>query len=906
MALVRRLLLLSVAVSLLAFSGCSDGEITILPPAPRDWSASDYTLSVTASATAVQAGDPVTFRASLTAPTGDDISDSVEFATEMTPSLGVLDDGAGQYRFTNADTYTYFASVDLLGATLVGAVSVVVSAGPAASVDLQLSVPVTEAGNPVGLTSKVYDLWGNRLEVSDGDVVYSVSPNASLTSDQVVATTAGSYTVTSTLADGTASDSEGLSVLPAEPASLAISLSSYDVEKGQGIVVDTQVLDNFGNDVDYPVELSTDPTTGTETWADFVRFHEEGVFTVLADITEYGLHAEDGPVLVDSTGPSIRITYPPRGAELESSAGEVVTVTGTVVDAISGVSSVSVNGATVALQAGGAFSHDLHAGFGLNTLEVVAVDGDSNSADLFSTYLWGDYTPQGQPHEDAVLARLNEGAIDAMETLLAGQISNGSIQSAISGQSLGNINGTPVVLSSVSIGNPVLDLDTFSGTPDGFLRVFAGFSPVSLAASVTRVSVPGFGFLNLYADATFSVSMSTFEAISDVELSVDSNNIIVADIISGSTLVNIDGTSINNDYFDTYVDWGCGSCNPDFSGWPWDWDLDLVDCACVAGEDAANAVLGLLSDVLSFLVNILFDLVDILIDLLEPLLEGVVAGLLESELAPIIEDALAGIEIVTDIDLMGVTISLDALPQEIDIDDYGMLIALESAVTAPLGPAAPNTLGALYDTESVWPTYSYTEDLHLSIGDGFLNQLLHSAWQGGVLNMTMDAAELGLDISQIDSILPLTQLELSMQPLLPPVVGPGPTGQMELSIGDLLINVTGDPGGVSGLMMQLAVTVIADAQFTVDSENDIIFDFTDPVLYMDFVHSDPWVVNGEVVENVMESVIDILIPNLIDTLGGLGGFQMPELGGFAINSSAFVREAPPAAYLTMSGDIVIQ
>jgi len=906
MALVRRLLPLPVLVSLLAFSGCVDGDITILPPAPRDWSASDYTLSVTASEAAVQAGALVTFRATLTAPTGDDISDSVQFSTEMSPSLGVLDDGAGQYRFTNADTYTFFASVDLLGATLVGAASVVVSAGPAASVDLELSVPVVNAGAPVGLTSELFDLWGNRLEASDGDVVYSVSPSATLSGELLVATVSGSYTVTSTLADGTASDSEFLSVLPGEPASLDISLSSYDVEKGQGIVVDTQVLDNFGNDVDYPVELSTDPSFGTDTWADFVRFHEEGVFTVLADVTEYGLHAEDGPVLVDSSGPSIRVTYPPRGAELESSAGSVVTVTGTVIDSLTGVTSVTVNGVSVTLQAGGAFSHDIDADYGLNTLEVVALDGDGNTSDLFQTFLWGDYTAQGQPHEDAVLARLNEGAIDAIESLLVGMISSGSIVSAIAGQSLGNINGTPVVLSSVNIGNPNLELDTFSGNPDGYLEVYAGFAPVSMSASATRVTVPGFGWAGLYADATFSVSMSTFESLSNVQLWVDSTNTIRADIISGSTLVNIDGTNISNDYFDTYVDWGCGSCNPDFSGWPWEWDLDLVDCACVAGEDAANAALGFLSDVLSFLINALLDLVSLLVDLLEPLLEGVVAGLLESELGPIIEDALADLEIVTDIPLMGVVISLDALPQDIDIDDDGMLIALESVVTSPLGPAAPATLGALYNIQSMWPTYSYTEDLHLSLEDGLVNQLLHSAWQGGVLNMTMDAAELGLDVSQLDSILPLTQLELSMQPLLPPVVGPDSAGDMELAIGDLLINVTGDPGGVSGLMMQLAVTVIAEADFSVDSSNQIVFAFTNPDLYMDFVHSDPWVVNGEVVENVMESVIDILIPNLIDTLGGLGGFQMPELGGFSINNSTFVREAPPADYLTISGDVVIQ
>ncbi len=896
MSVVHRLLLLCVLAVFVVGPGCSEGEVTAIPQPPRDWSASDYILAVTASADAVAAGVPVTFTATLTAPSGDDISDAVDFSWEMSPSLGVLNDGNGVYRFTSADSYTLFVSVEVMGAVLVDAASVSVSPGPAASVDLQLSVPVVDAGTPVGLLSKIYDAWGNRLEVQDGDVVYSIAPSATLSGDQLTATVAGSYTVTSTLADGSAFDSEPLSVLPAEPVSLAISLSSYDVERGQGVVVDTVVLDAYGNDVDYPVAVSTDPATGTESWADFVRFHDEGIYMVHADITEYGLHAEDGLVVVDSSGPSIRVTYPPRGAELERSVGTLVTVTGTVSDALTGVSSLAVNGDPVSLQAGGTFSHDIVAEFGLNTIEVDAVDGDGNSSDLFQSFLWGDYIPQGQANEGAVLARLNDGAIDAIEGLFAGMLDSTTLQSAIAGQSLGNINGTPVVLSGVSVGNPSIDLETFAGNPDGYLEVFAGFSPVSMQASVTRVSVPGFGWADLYADASFSVSVSTFEAISDIALSVDSTNTIRAEVLAGSTLVNLQGVSVSNDNFDTYVDWNCGSCGFFSPG----------GCICQAGEAVANAALGLLSSVLQFLLDAVLSLVSALFGFLEPLLEGVVADLLEDELGPIVEDALADLEIVTDIPLMGVEITLDALPQEIEIDDDGMLIALESVVTAPLGPSAPLTLGALYNIDSVWPTYPTTDDLHLSLGDGLVNQLLHSAWQGGALDMSMDAAELGLDMSQLDSILPLSQLQLTMRPLLPPVVGPGPSGQMELAIGDLLINVTGDPGGVSGLMMQLAVTVIADADFSFDANNEIQFAFADPILYMDFVHADPWAVNGELAENVMESVVDLLVPSLIDTLGGLGGFAMPSLGGFGITNSTFAREAPPADYLTLSGDVVLQ
>ena len=898
MLAARRLLPLLALPALFIGSACSQGEVTAIPLAPRDWAPTDYKLEVTASADTVQAGDVVTFRATVTAPTGEDISDAVEFATEMSPSLGVLSDGDGLYRFANADTYTWFVSVHIMGTTLVDAVSVVVAPGPAASVDLRLDVPMVEAGIPVGFTATVFDAWGNELDGAAESVVHSASPSANIAGGLITATLAGTYTMTSTIADGTASDSELLTVMPSDPASLDITLSSYDVERGQGVVVETVVLDNFGNEVDHPVEVSTVPSGGTESWANFVRFHEEGEFTVHADITDYALHAEDGPVLVDSSGPLVRVIYPPRGAELDRADGQVITVTGVVTDALSGVSSFAINGDVVAVDsATGSFSYDMTAAVGLNIIEIVSVDGDDNNSDIFQTFLWGDYTPQGEAHQDAILARLNEGAIDALEDMVEGLITGGSITSGLIGSSLGSgLGGGSLNVTAVTLGNPVIDLDPQAGTPEGHLNFYAEFAPLNVSVSHSAVTLAGDCItINLpwplpdfsacgyvWFSATGSGGADEIWVDTDVELQPDPVEVI--DVTVSNTAMGVDGSDLN---INTNV-----------------W-LELSGCGilCSALESALNFLLGGFTGAIDGIVN---GATSLLSGLIDGILQSVLPDVLDNELAPLIEGALDDLMIETEIDLMGVPITLLALPQDIEIDDDGMLIALESEVNAPPGPSAPTTLGALYDADSIWPTYSLAEDLHLSMEDGFVNQLLHSAWQGGVLDMTMDAASLGLDLDQVSSVLPLSQLDLAMQPLLPPIVGPKPGGGMELSIGDLLINVNGDPGGVSGLMMRIAVTVVADADFTLDSEGNIVFDFADPVLYMDFVTADPWTVNGETVEAVMGAVVDMLIPALIDTLGGLGGFEMPELGGFSITGSTFEREPAPAAYLTMSGGIVVQ
>ena len=116
-----------------------------------------------------------------------------------------------------------------------------------------------------------------------------------------------------------------------------------------------------------------------------------------------------------------------------------------------------------------------------------------------------------------------------------------------------------------------------------------------------------------------------------------------------------------------------------------------------------------------------------------------------------------------------------------------MTITMESVTTAPLGANAPATYGAFHRSDYTLPTYGATPDFALSMADNFVNQLLHSVWQAGVMDLSMGGAELGFDLSSVGDLLPLTTIEFETLPLLPPVVGPSSTGNdlLEFAIGDM-------------------------------------------------------------------------------------------------------------------------
>jgi len=162
-------------------------------------------------------------------------------------------------------------------------------------------------------------------------------------------------------------------------------------------------------------------------------------------------------LLVDSEGPEVAITFPERGATLAGD-GQPVVVTGTVRDLGSGVGRLDINGRQVAVAGDGSFSHAVNVQWGLNVLEIAAVDGVGNTTTLTPTFQYStaylpfvDANARGLKHDEGMLALLGQNffdngvrdhsRIDDIATLLEVILGGVDIESVLTG-SLSQFNQT--------------------------------------------------------------------------------------------------------------------------------------------------------------------------------------------------------------------------------------------------------------------------------------------------------------------------------------------------------------------------------------------------------------------------------------------------------------------------------
>ncbi len=143
------------------------------------------------------------------------------------------------------------------------------------------------------------------------------------------------------------------------------------------------IIERAAEDLEWDVPAAglTDHEEGTGLYS--FSFEDDGIYEVSVALGEpYDIASEVRVLICDSEPPLLELTSPDRGESLD---GDVITVTGTARDEVSGLASLTVNGIDVDVEQDGSFSIDLDPAHGLNHIAALAMDEAGHRAEAFTS-----------------------------------------------------------------------------------------------------------------------------------------------------------------------------------------------------------------------------------------------------------------------------------------------------------------------------------------------------------------------------------------------------------------------------------------------------------------------------------------------------------------------------------------
>lgn len=756
---------------------------------------------------------------------------------------------------TAAAAHTLTATVDYEGETYTASAALFVEPGPVSSVDLALSDLAFPAGGGVDWTLVAADAYGNAIDTG------ALRPSAdraglSVGDGALSGTSPGAYTLTAEL-DGLV-DTEVVVILSGAPAAVALSLSDEHPELFETTTAAVAVTDAFGNPVPAPWTLSLSGPTYAPGDAALsyrnITFYEEGAYTVRVDVDGTGLSDELGPIYVDSTGPDLTITSPARGGWNNGLSG---TVRGTVEDELSGVGALTVNGAAVSPAADGSFSRAQTYVPGVNIVETTATDGDGNVTIDTRAVLAGTFVPWGTGVSDGFLVRIHEGVggFDTLED--AGE---------------GLINATDI---TALIPNPVLTRSSTSCT----LGVCVTWYSVTL-----RVRNPTIGATSLDLDPRTGGVLRGIMLVDDIAMEWTASGKLAGVNYSGSGDITADRLRV------------------------------VVDM--LPSVNSAHNIVAPVSSVAATATNFDFDMSGTLYDVLNffglastisSTIEGYVLSAIEDAVAAqvpgLVEDNLQDLALSIPLPVGGRTYVVNAVPDSIVVDSTGLSLGLETTVVPDRWTKGSGALGSLAFGDAV-STWDRSRGTWLGINLDFFNQALMAFWGGGLLDMQLSGAALGLDAADLSALLPgLTELNIGLEALLPPVAVPVGAGvEGELQLGDMRLTLYNGPAVAGNEMIQVYFSAFIDMD-TVPNADATALEIVlgDMDLRFDVVIPDSGTVGARDTEALLELLVPLLLPTLTDALSEI---PIPDISGYGLGSVTVDTLGAQDAYIGLGGNLV--
>ena len=221
--------------------------------------------------------------------------------------------------------------------------------------------------------------------------------------------------VTATLDGSEQSESLTVSIGPGALSVIELALSDTSADIGESITATTTLTDAWGNTVDGTPVLTGEPSDGVSIDDMTATFSADGAYVFTAEVE--AVTGTAGPVYVDSGAPLVVLTSPSRGEWIEGSS---TTVTGTVVDSISGVGTLLLNDETVSVDSDLSFSHEISLVAGANMLAFEVTDGNGNASDSrLGVMASGEGIFDDADLTESIATHLNQSGLDVISEEMA-------------------------------------------------------------------------------------------------------------------------------------------------------------------------------------------------------------------------------------------------------------------------------------------------------------------------------------------------------------------------------------------------------------------------------------------------------------------------------------------------------
>ena len=721
--------------------------------------------------------------------------------------------------------------------------------GPAAKYVASVDPDTMGVGESSQVGCEVQDQFGNPQE---GDWEVDPPEGVIAAGISVTTTVAGEHKIKCKPAmpvGGEKQTSATLTVLPGP----AVGMNVYPKPDkdhftiGDQVTIKHELVDEYDNVIeDAEIDpIVVQPEQGMELQPNKVDkyfFVGEGKFHLEVNAASHPYSGEVD-LLCDGTGPKIIITYPDRAQTFTGPTN--IVVTGFVEDAVSPVTSLTINGDSVDYDADGGFNYPMELGHGMNLIGGEATDSLENVGRTFRSSFYSTQflpvdhdNPQVAMIDNAIWAFLSDEFIDDgdhsdppddLATVVEKMMAGFDIAGLLPEEGISLTDGCTAYITGVAFDQPQVTLQSV----DGGIHLIMTIPNLDLDLSIECCyELP---FVGEFCDEYYGMVYAQ-QVVMDAYLFIG---------------VGADGT-INAEL---------GPLEVEIEGL----DVDIQ---------------GLVGSLLDPLVNVLVSVLKSMLieqfqqefgDQLPQMVEDVFASLKEGqviELPPLIGDG----------DPTELLLSLNFALLEFSFD--GLEMIMDTAITAPKN-VVHNPLGLLLrngcmGTETQPFFLTKEGEMAAALAADFINEAVYSVWQSGSLTLDLSEDDLGaVDVSEFG----IENLSIAVDMHYAPVVQTcGTDGKLELQLGDTFIhakffmmNMNWDIKIFMFLVLEASPVILVSEEGTTQIGIEI---GELKVAEVDVVEVGQDLLGKEsMVEGLFK---DILLPTLMDELlGGLGGFDIP-------------------------------